>query len=121
MYYKGRLAITDNLDLEEALMTKAHRSKFAIHPGSIKMYQDMRWQCWWKGMKRHVASFVAKCMICQQVKDQHQRSSRLLHLLEMPEWKRDKITMNFVTRLSKTFHKNNIPWVIVDQLSIISF
>ena len=117
LYYKGRLAIADSPDLREALMTEAHRSKFAIHPGSTKMYRDMKRHYWWKGMKRDVASFVARCMICQQVKAEHQRPPGLLQPLEVPEWKWDKITMDFVTGLPTTFHKNNVVWVIVDRLT----
>ena len=107
LYYKGRLAIADSLYLREALMTEAHQSKFAIHPGSTKMYQNMKHHYWWKGMKRDVACFVAKCMICQQVKAEHRRIPGLMQPLEIPEWKWEKITMDFVTGLPTTFHKHN--------------
>ena len=68
-------------------------------------------------MKRDMASFVAKCMICQQVNAEQQRPSGLLQLLEMPKWKWDKITMVFVMGLPMTFHKHNAIWVIVDLLT----
>ena len=68
-------------------------------------------------MKRDVASFVAKCMICQQVKVEHQRPLGLLRPLEIPEWKWDKITMDFVMGLPMTFGKHNAIWVIVDLLT----
>ena len=58
-------------------------------------------------MKRDVASFVAKCMICQQVKAKHQRPSGLLQPLKILEWKWDKITMDFVIGLLMTFYKHN--------------
>ena len=98
-------------------MMEAHWSKFAIHPGSTKMYQDMKRQYWWKGMKRNVASFVAKFMIFQQLKVEHQRPSGLFWSLEIQEWKWDKIAMDFVTGLPMTFHKHNAIWVVVDQLT----
>ena len=68
-------------------------------------------------MKKDIAAFVTKCMICQQVKAEHQRPSGLLQPLEVPEWKWDKITMDFVTRLLTMFNKNNAIWVIVDRLT----
>ena len=98
-------------------MTEAHWFKFAIHPRNAKMYQDMKHQYWWKGLKIDVASFVTKCVICQQVKMEHpQRPSGLLQPLEILDWKGDKITMDFVTEL-RTLYKNNVIWVIVDQLT----
>ncbi|TYK22303.1 pol protein [Cucumis melo var. makuwa] len=39
-----------------------------MHPGSTKMYQDLKWVYWWRNMKREVAEFVSKCLVCQQVK-----------------------------------------------------
>nr|GFC31202.1 putative reverse transcriptase domain-containing protein [Tanacetum cinerariifolium] len=54
---------------------------------------------WWSGMKRDVATFVSKCLICQQVKIEHQRASGLLHQLDIPVWKWDEISMDFVTGL----------------------
>lgn len=71
MYYKGRIVIVDRLNLWEALMKEAHWSKFTIHRGSTKIYQDMKSQYWWKDMKKKMAYVMTKCMICQQVKAEH--------------------------------------------------
>ena len=98
-------------------MTEAHRSKFVINLGSTKMYQDMKRQYWRKGMKKDIAAFVTKCMICQQVKAEHQRPSGLMQPLEVPKWKWDKITMDSMTALLTTFNKNNVIWVTVDRLT----
>ena len=100
LYHKGRLVVAKIPELREFILIEAHKSKFAIHPGSTKMYQDLKRQYWWEGMKRDVSSFVAKCIICQQVKAKHQRPSGLLQPLHIPKWKRDKITMDFVTDIS---------------------
>nr|GFD40526.1 putative reverse transcriptase domain-containing protein [Tanacetum cinerariifolium] len=61
------------------------------------MYHDLEQHFWWRGMKRDVAMYVSKCLICQQVKIEHQRASRLLQQLDIPVWKWDKISMDFVT------------------------
>nr|GFD45192.1 putative reverse transcriptase domain-containing protein [Tanacetum cinerariifolium] len=61
---------------------EAHSSPFSIHPGSSKMYHDLKHHFWWSGMKRDVAAFVSRCLICQQVKIEHQRASGLLQPLD---------------------------------------
>ena len=50
-------------------------------------------------MKRDVSGFVTKCLVCQRVKEEHQVPSRLLQPIRIPEWKWDRITMDFVVRL----------------------
>ena len=68
----------------------------------MKMYQDVRSLYWWSGMKRDVVEYVAKCLTCQQVKAKHQRPVGLLQPLDIPEWKWEDITMNFVVGLPRT-------------------
>ncbi|KAJ0661910.1 putative nucleotidyltransferase, Ribonuclease H [Helianthus annuus] len=113
----NRLCVSNDPEIREALMTEAHNSQFSIHPGSTKMYRDLKRYFWWSGMKRDVAEFVAKCLICQQVKIEHQRASGLLQQLEIPVWKWDDITMDLVTGLPKTLKKNDAIWVVVDRLT----
>ncbi|GJR97310.1 retrotransposon protein, putative, ty3-gypsy subclass [Tanacetum coccineum] len=100
-----KLCVPEDPTLREALMTEAHSSPFSIHPGSTKMYHDLKQHFWWSGMKRDVATFVSKCLICQQVKIEHQRASGLLQPLEIPVWKWDEISMDFVTGLPRTQRK----------------
>ncbi|GJY61123.1 retrotransposon protein, putative, ty3-gypsy subclass [Tanacetum coccineum] len=66
-----KLCVLEDPTLREALMTEAHSSPFSIHPGSTKMYHDLKQHFWWSGMKRDVATFVSKCLTCQQVKIEH--------------------------------------------------
>ncbi|GJR80853.1 putative reverse transcriptase domain-containing protein [Tanacetum coccineum] len=86
----------------------------SLWKGSTKMYHDLKQHFWWSGMKRDVATFVSKCLICQQVKIEHQRASGLLQPLEIPVWKWDKISMDFVTGLPRTQRKHDAIWVVVD-------
>nr|GEW16035.1 retrotransposon protein, putative, Ty3-gypsy subclass [Tanacetum cinerariifolium] len=85
--------------------------------GSTKMYRDLKHNLWWNGMKQDVARFVAKCLTCQQVKIEHQRASGLLQPLDIPTWKWDQISMDFVMGLPRTFKKNDAIWVVVDRLT----
>nr|GEY01491.1 retrotransposon protein, putative, Ty3-gypsy subclass [Tanacetum cinerariifolium] len=70
-----RLCVPNDATLREAPLTEAHSSPFSIHSGSTKMYHDLKQHFWWSGMKRDVATFVSRCLICQQVKIEHQRAS----------------------------------------------
>nr|GFC60353.1 hypothetical protein [Tanacetum cinerariifolium] len=61
-------------------------------------------------MKRDVATFVSKCLICQQVKIEHQRASGLLQQLDIPVWKWDEISTDFVTGLPQTQRRHDAIW-----------
>ena len=86
--------------------------------GSLRMcidYRDLRQNFWWRNMKRSIGNFVERCLTCQQVKAEHQRPSGLLNPLEIPEWKWEHITMDFVTGLPRSVKGNEAIWVIVDR------
>jgi len=81
------------------------------------MYKDLKQHLWWYRMKREIARFVARYLVCQQVKAEHQRTTGLLQPLSIPEWKWKKITMDFVVGLPRSLRGNNAIWVIVDRLT----
>nr|GEU33051.1 putative reverse transcriptase domain-containing protein [Tanacetum cinerariifolium] len=95
MWFGDRLCIPSDPTLREAVLLEAHSSPFSIYPGSTKMYMDLKQHFWWNGMKQDIATFVGKCLICQQ----------------------DEISMDFVTRLPCTKKKNDAIWVVVDRLT----
>ncbi len=68
-------------------------------------------------MKRDVAEFVSKCLTCQQVKVEHYAPAGLLHPLPVPEWKWERITMDFVIGLPRTQNSHDAVWVIIDRLN----
>ncbi|GJS24333.1 putative reverse transcriptase domain-containing protein [Tanacetum coccineum] len=104
-------------DLRTVIMHESHKSKYSIHPGSDKMYQDMKKLYWWPNMKADIATYVNKCLTCAKVKAEHQRPSGLLVQPKIPEWKWDNITMDFVTKLPKSSQGYDTIWVIVDRLT----
>ncbi|KAK8570645.1 hypothetical protein V6N13_103049 [Hibiscus sabdariffa] len=81
------------------------------------MYRDLRTQYWWKGMKCDVTRYVSKCLTCQRVKAEHQVPSGLLQLIQIPQWKWEQVTMDFVSGLPLTPSKKDFVWVIVDRLT----
>ncbi|GKA07183.1 putative reverse transcriptase domain-containing protein [Tanacetum coccineum] len=104
-------------DLRSVIMHESHKSKYSIHPGSEKMYQDMKKLYWWPNMKADIATYVSKCLTCARVKAEHQRPLGLLVQPEIPEWKWDNITMDFITKLPKSSQGFDTIWVIVDRLT----
>nr|GEW39228.1 putative reverse transcriptase domain-containing protein [Tanacetum cinerariifolium] len=65
-------------DLKTVIMHESHKSKYSIHPGSDKMYQNIKKLYWWPNIKADVATYVSKCFACAKVKAEHQRPSGLL-------------------------------------------
>ncbi|GJW97599.1 putative reverse transcriptase domain-containing protein [Tanacetum coccineum] len=78
---------------------------------------DMKKLYWWSNMKANIANYVSKCLTCAKVKAEHQRPSGLLVQPDLPQWKYDNITMDFVTKLPKSSQGYDTIWVIVDRLT----
>ncbi|GJX27622.1 putative reverse transcriptase domain-containing protein [Tanacetum coccineum] len=74
-------------DLRALIMHESHKSKYSIHPGSDKMYQDLKKLYWWPNMKAEIATYVSKCLTCAKVKIEYQKPSGLLVQPEIPQWK----------------------------------
>ncbi|GKC49183.1 putative reverse transcriptase domain-containing protein, partial [Tanacetum coccineum] len=104
-------------DLHALIMHESHKSKYSIHPGSNKMYQDLKKLYWWPNMKAEIATYVSKCLMCAKVKVEYQKPSGLLVQPKIPQWKWENITMDFVTRFLKTATGHDTIWVIVDRLT----
>nr|GEX11198.1 putative reverse transcriptase domain-containing protein [Tanacetum cinerariifolium] len=81
------------------------------------MYQDLKKLYWWPNMKTIIAEYIGKCLTCSRVKVECQKPSGLLVQLEIPMWKWERITMDFVTKLPKTSNEHDPIWVIVDRLT----
>ncbi|XP_071688789.1 uncharacterized protein [Rutidosis leptorrhynchoides] len=113
----NQLCVPNDDVIHEALLFEAHSSPFSVHPGSTKMFQDLKQHFWWSGMKKDVARYVGKCLTHQQVKIEHQHASGLLQPLDIPVWKWDDISMDFVCGLPKTVKRHNVIWVVTDRLT----
>ncbi|KAD4585763.1 hypothetical protein E3N88_23364 [Mikania micrantha] len=98
-------------------MDEAHKSRYSIHPGSDKMYHDLKTLYWWPHMKADIATYVGKCLTCAKVKVEYQKPSGLLTQPEIPIWKWEQISMDFITKLPRTPSGCDTIWVIVDRLT----
>ncbi|GJU85905.1 putative reverse transcriptase domain-containing protein [Tanacetum coccineum] len=99
-------------NLRDLIMHESHKSKYSIHPGSDKMYQDLKKLYWWPNMKTIIIEYVGKCLTCSRVKAECQNPSGLLIQPEIPTWKWERIMMDFVTKLPKTSSRLDTIWVI---------
>ncbi|GKB45556.1 putative reverse transcriptase domain-containing protein, partial [Tanacetum coccineum] len=84
---------------------------------SDKIYQDLKKLYWWPNIKAIIAEYVCKCLTCSRVKAECQKPSGLLLKPEIPMWKWERITMNFIIKLPKTSNRHDTIWVIVDRLT----
>nr|CAH66120.1 OSIGBa0146N20.5 [Oryza sativa] len=115
-----RICVPENKELKDTIMKEAHETLYSIHPGSTKMYQDLKQQFWWASMRREIAEYVALCDVCQRVKAERQKPAGLLQPMKIPEWKWEEIGMDFITGLPRTSAGHDSIWVVVDRLTKVA-
>ncbi|GJU11743.1 putative reverse transcriptase domain-containing protein [Tanacetum coccineum] len=112
-YHPGKANV-----VADALSIKARlKPRYSIHLGADKMYYDMRDLYWWPGMKRDIAEYVSRCLMCSKIKSEHQKPLGLLQQPKILEWKWEKITMDLITKLPRSSSGYDAIWVIVDRLT----
>ncbi|KAM2191798.1 hypothetical protein EV2_028320 [Malus domestica] len=114
---ESRMYVPNNMELKKALLDEAHISAYAMHPGGTKMYHTIRPFYYWPSMKREIAEYVSRCVICQQVKKERKKPFGLMQPLPVPQWKWENIIMDFVYKLPRTQNGYDGIWVIVNQLT----
>ncbi|GKD31396.1 putative reverse transcriptase domain-containing protein, partial [Tanacetum coccineum] len=102
LYYIYRIWVPLKGDVRTLIIDEANNSKYSVHLGADKTYYDLRDRYWWSGMKKDIVVYVSRCSTCLKVKAKHQRPSGLLQQPEIPEWKWERIAMDFVTKLPRT-------------------
>src|SRR6187401_58385 len=120
VFFENRLVVPKNQHLRQLILKEAHESPLTIHPGSTKMYQDLRQRFWWTRMKREIDQFIANCDVYRRVKAEHQRPAGTLQPLAIPEWKWDKVGMDIITGFPRSRKGNNAIFVVIDRLSKVA-
>jgi hypothetical protein len=120
LWFEGRLVVPKNPELSKKILDKAHLSKFSMHPGSNKMYHDLRSLYWWTRMKREISKYISECDTCQRIKASHLKVAGTLQPLPIPSWKWEDICMDFIVGLPNTSRHHDSIWVIVDRLTKIA-
>jgi hypothetical protein len=103
--FKERLVVQRREALKKKILDEAHTLRYSIHPGSTKMYHDLRQQFWWTRMKREAAHYVSECDTFQKVKADYMKPRALLQPLSVLDWKCDDISMAFIVGLPMTARK----------------
>ena len=104
-------------DLWTRIIAEDHGFRYSIHPGSMKMYHDLKQIYWWDGMKKYIAEYVAKCPNCKQVKVEHLKLGALTQVNEASTWKWEAINMDFMVCLLTTRRQHDSIWVIEDRMT----
>jgi hypothetical protein len=117
LWFKERLVVPRREALKKKILDEALMSRYSIHPGSTKMYHDLRQQFWWTRMKREAAHYVSECDTYQKAKADFMKPGRLLQPLSILDWKWDDISMDYIVGLPMMARKFDSIWVIMDRLS----
>ena len=117
LWYKQRLCIPDVDDLQTGIIVEAHGYKYSIHPGSTKMYHDLKEIYWWDGLKRDNAEFVAKCLNCKKFKAKHLNPGGLTQIMDVSTQKWEAINIDFVVGLPRDLKQNDSIWASVHRLT----
>ncbi|WVZ84885.1 hypothetical protein U9M48_031857 [Paspalum notatum var. saurae] len=117
LWFKNRLVVPKDMELRKKILDEAHTSMFTLHPGSNKMYQDLKQKFWWTRMKWEIAKYVSECDVCQRVKADHLKPASMLQPLAVPAWKWEDIHMDFIVGLPHTQKGHDSIWVIIDRFT----
>ncbi|GKA59713.1 transposon ty3-I gag-pol polyprotein [Tanacetum coccineum] len=113
----GSIYISFRSGIKDLLLEEAHKFKYSIHLGATKMYIYLKRNYWWSGMIRDCVKYVEKCLTCLKVKAEHQKPYANVQPLDIPVWKWENITIDFVSKLPKTTKKHDVVRVIIDRLT----
>ncbi|WVZ81169.1 hypothetical protein U9M48_028580 [Paspalum notatum var. saurae] len=101
------------MELRKKILDEAHTSMFTMHPGSNKMYQDLKQKFWWT----QIAKYVSECDMCQRIKADHLKPTGMLQPLALLAWKWEDIHMDFIVGLPRTQKGYDSIWVIIDRFT----
>ncbi|WVZ64189.1 hypothetical protein U9M48_013751 [Paspalum notatum var. saurae] len=111
VWHGDRICVPNIKSIRDLILKEAHETAYSIHPGSEKMYQDLKQKFWWYGMKREVANTG---------ESRASKPAGLLQPLKIPEWKWEEIGMDFIVGLPRTQSGFDSIWVVVDRLTKVA-
>jgi hypothetical protein len=120
IWFNDCIVVSKDAEIRQQILDEAHLSRYSIHPGSTKMYQDLKQHYWWTKMKIEIARYVARCDTCRRVKAVDMKTAGPLQSLPIPTWKWEDISMDFIVGLPKTAKGFDFIWVIIDRLTKIA-
>jgi hypothetical protein len=115
--YRGRVYVPNSNELKKLILREMHNVPYVGHPGYQKTIAAVKIHYYWPGMKKEVVDFIAICLECQKVKDEHRHPTFFLQPLPIPEWKWEVVTMDFITKMPRTNKQHDSIMVVVDKLT----
>jgi hypothetical protein len=120
VWFNNRIVVPKNDEVHQQILDEAHLSRYSVHPGSTKMYQDLKQHYWWTKIKIEIARYVVKCDTCRRVKAIHMKTAGPLQSLPILTCKWEDISMDFIVGLPRTEKGFDSIWVIIDRLTKIT-
>ncbi|GKA30650.1 putative reverse transcriptase domain-containing protein [Tanacetum coccineum] len=117
LYLAERIWVPVYGNLRTLIMNEAHETRYSIHPEAGKMYYDLRGLYWWPKMKKEIDMYVSRCLTCSKNQSRTPETLGILQQPEVPEWKWENITMDFINKLPRTSSRHDSIWVIFDRLT----
>jgi hypothetical protein len=118
LMHRNRIYVPSSRELRNLLLKEMHNVPYVRHPGYQKKKNSLvRSQFFWSGMKKDVVYYIAKCMECQKVKDEHRHPTDLLQPLLILEKKWEVVTIDFITKFLETTRQHDSIMVVVDKLT----
>jgi hypothetical protein len=120
IWFNNHIVVPKNEEIHQQILDEAYLSRYFIHPGSTKMYHDLKHHYWWTKKEIEIARYVARCDTCRRVKAIHMEAAGPLQSLPIPTWKWEDISMDFIMGLPRTAKGYDSVWVIIDRLTKIA-
>jgi hypothetical protein len=86
VWFNDCIVVPKDAEVHQQILEEARLSRYSIHLGSTKMYQDLKQHYWWTKMKIEIAHYVARCDTCRRVKAIHMKTAGPLQSLPIPTW-----------------------------------
>jgi hypothetical protein len=103
LLYKSGIYVPNFQELRIMILKKMNNVPYAGHPGYHKIVATIKSHYFWPCMNKEIAEYITRRMECQKVKDEHRNLVGLLQPFTIPDWKWEVVTMNFITRLPRTW------------------
>lgn len=117
LHFMDQIWVLNLCDIKSLVLEEAHKTRYAVHPGSDKIYLNMKNSYWLPKVKAKIATYLRKCLTCAKVKAEYQNPSGLLKQPYITEWKWEKIDIDFITKLPKTLSGYDIIWVVISRMN----
>jgi hypothetical protein len=114
--YRHGIYVTNDQELKSILLSKMNKVPYVGHRGYHKTIIAVKKQNYWTSTKKEVANFISRFLECQKIKVEHRQPAGLLQPSPIPEWKREFLTMDFITKFPRTAKQHDCIMVVVDKI-----